>query len=380
MIIDANTGAVLHDEDGDSKRHPASLTKMMTLYLTFEALTQGRLTMQSSIPVSQQAASVAPSKLDLDPGDEITVSDAVKALITKSANDVAVALAEKIGGTQQNFVRLMNAKAKSLGMTQTNFENPSGLPDPDQVTTARDVITLGLHLQDDFPDYYPLFATRVFTFKGSSHRNHNTLMNSFAGIDGIKTGYTQASGFNVVTSLHRNGRHLVGAVFGGASAATRNGEMRILLTRALNRASTVKTRKPAPILVAKLRAEPKLAQRPTPKPRPEPKNEIASATPPVASKRANAPAEPVKRPPAVASSLTVAPPPADQNPASRGGRIAGRGFGCKSPPHHRRAAPGPAPSGPDRGRNDRYGSSRRASRAHRARCRQPDCFCRTCCE
>lgn len=288
--MDANTGAVLHQDDADELRHPASLTKMMTLYLTFETLEQGRMSMSSPVTISEEAASVAPSKLDLQPGEEISVREAVLALITKSANDVAVALAEKIGGNQKNFVRLMNAKARDLGMSKTNFENPSGLPDPDQVTTARDMVTLGLHLQDDFPQYYPLFATRVFTYSGSSHRNHNTLMNTFAGIDGIKTGYTQASGFNLVSSLHRSGRHLVGAVFGGSSAASRNAEMRTLLTRAMNKASPVKTRKPQPAYTAKLKGEPKRAERPA-KPKPV---EVAQAdTPPPAPKPARA-AEPPK--------------------------------------------------------------------------------------
>ena len=262
FVLDANTGAILHQDDADEQRHPASLTKMMTLYLTFETLEQGRMSMSSKITISQEAASVAPSKLDLEPGEEISVRDAVLALITKSANDVAVALAEKIGGNQKNFVRLMNAKARELGMSKTNFENPSGLPDPEQVTSARDMVTLGLRLQDDFPQYYPLFATRSFSYAGSSHRNHNTLMNNFAGIDGIKTGYTRASGFNLVSSVHRSGRHVVAAVFGGASAATRNAEMRVLLTRALTKASTVKSRKPQPVYVAKLKNDPKRAERP----------------------------------------------------------------------------------------------------------------------
>ncbi len=270
MIIDANTGAVLHNDDGDERRHPASLTKMMTLYLTFETVESGRLSFASPVKVSSEAASAPPSNLDLEVGEEISVGDAVRALITKSANDVAAALAEKIGGSQANFVRLMNAKAKALGMSNTNFENASGLPDPDQVTTARDMITLGLRLQDDFPQHYPLFALRTFRYNGASLRNHNTLMNHFAGIDGIKTGYTRASGFNLVTSFRRGGRHLVGAVFGGSSAACRNGEMRTLLTRTLTRASTLKTRKPAPILISKLKSEPKIAARPAPKPKPAP--------------------------------------------------------------------------------------------------------------
>ncbi len=305
MIIDANTGAVLHNDDGDERRHPASLTKMMTLYLTFETVELGRLSFASPVTVSSVAASAPPSNLDLEVGDEINVGDAIRALITKSANDVAVALAEKIGGSQANFVRLMNAKAKALGMSKTNFENASGLPDPDQVTTARDMITLGLHLQDDFPQHYSLFAMRSFRYSGASHRNHNTLMNRLAGIDGIKTGYTRASGFNLVTSFRRGGRHLVGAVFGGSSAASRNSEMRTLLTRTLARASSVKTRKAAPMLIAKLKSEPKIAVRPAAKPKPAP-----AVTPaPVQIAAAPQPAPKVKPAPAVTVAPVVAPEP-----------------------------------------------------------------------
>lgn len=304
MILDANTGAVLHDEDGDEPRHPASLTKMMTLYLTFDTVEQGRMSLSSMVKISQEAASVAPSKLELEPGEEISVADAVRAVITKSANDVAVALAEKIGGSQANFVRLMNAKAGELGMSKTHFENASGLPDPEQVTTAHDMITLALHLQDDFPQHYPLFAMREFRYNGHSLRNHNTLMNSFTGIDGIKTGYTQASGFNLVSSLRRNGRHLVGAVFGGQSAATRNGEMRTLLTRALNRASPTRTRKPSAYLIAKIKSEPKLAVRPAKKAAAV----VAEAKPAVvAEKPAPAPRPALRSPP---QTLPVEPPAA----------------------------------------------------------------------
>ncbi len=276
MVVDANTGAVLMNEDGDSPRHPASLTKIMTLYLTFEAIESGRLRMADKLTISEAAASVAPSKLDLDPGETLTVEHAIKALITKSANDVAVALAERIGGDEGNFVRLMNARARDLQMTNTNFRNASGLPNPAQITTARDMITLALALQDNFPSYYPMFATRTFAFRGKTYRNHNTMLNSFSGIDGIKTGYTRASGFNLVSSVRRGGRHVIGAVFGGASAATRNGEMRIILTRSLTRSSTVKTRKPAPLLIAKLKSAPKVAKRPEPKPA---RKELAAARP-----------------------------------------------------------------------------------------------------
>jgi len=276
MVVDANTGAVLMNEDGDSPRHPASLTKIMTLYLAFEAIESGRLRMTDKLTISEAAASVAPSKLDLDPGETLTVEHAIKALITKSANDVAVALAERIGGDEGNFVRLMNARARDLKMTNTNFRNASGLPNPAQITTARDMITLALALQDNFPSYYPMFATRTFAFRGKTYRNHNTMLNSFSGIDGIKTGYTRASGFNLVSSVRRGGRHVIGAVFGGASAATRNGEMRIILTRSLTRSSTVKTRKPAPLLIAKLKSAPKVAKRPESKPA---RKEIAAARP-----------------------------------------------------------------------------------------------------
>ena len=152
LVLDVNSGAILHDEDADELRHPASLTKMMTLYLTFETLESGRLKMSDKFTISKAAASVAPSKLDLDPGEQISVSDAIYAVVTKSANDIAVALAEKIGGTEANFVRLMNTRAREIGMTKTHFENPSGLPNDDHVSTARDMATLALHLMDDYPD------------------------------------------------------------------------------------------------------------------------------------------------------------------------------------------------------------------------------------
>ena len=273
MVIDANSGETLHADKADEPRYPASLTKMMTLYMVFEQLELGRLTPSTKIKVSQEAASAQPTKLDLEPGEQIAVIDAIKALITKSANDMAIALAEAVGGSEAKFAELMTAKARSIGMRNTTFRNASGLPDPGQVTTARDMLTLALHLQDDFPKYFPLFALRSFTYNGSSYRNHNTMLNSFEGIDGIKTGYTRMSGFNLVTSLHRGDKHLVGAVFGGTTAGTRNLTMRMLLTRSLLKASTKKTRKPAPVLVA--RAKP--ATRP--ETRPEPAKTVAAIAP-----------------------------------------------------------------------------------------------------
>jgi len=259
FVLDVNSGAVLHNDDGDAIRHPASLTKMMTLYLTFELIESGRLKMSDMITISEHAANAAPSKLDLKAGAQISVADGIKAIVTKSANDIAVALAEKIGGTEANFVRLMNTRARDIGMMKTHFENPSGLPDDDHVSTAHDMAILALRLMDDFPVHYQVFATRTFTYRGKSYRNHNTMLNTFQGVDGIKTGYTRASGFNLVTSVHRGGRHLVGVVFGGSTAASRNSEMRVLLTKAFTRASTAKTRKP--VLIAKLKGGPKIAAR-----------------------------------------------------------------------------------------------------------------------
>lgn len=250
LVIDANNGQVLHAAQADEPRYPASLTKMMTLYLAFEAIEQGRATYATRIRVSQEAASQPPTKLDLDPGETIALIDAMKALITRSANDVAVAIAEHFGGTEARFAGMMTDKARLFGMSRTTFRNASGLPDPGQVTTARDMVRLALRLQDDFPQHYKLFSTRSFTYEGSSYRNHNTLLSRYQGTDGIKTGYTRASGFNLVSSVRRGGRHVVGAIFGGSTAGRRDDAMQFLLSRGLNNASPYKTRRSAPVLVA----------------------------------------------------------------------------------------------------------------------------------
>ncbi|MGE5265767.1 MAG: serine hydrolase [Deltaproteobacteria bacterium] len=269
MVIDANTGRVLHDNAGSERRYPASLTKMMTLYLVFEAVEAGRLSFSTPVTVSERAAAAAPSKLGLDAGEEISVGDAVKALIVKSANDMAIALAEKVAGTENAFAALMTKRARQIGMSDTTFRNASGLPDPDQVTTARDMLTLAMRLQDDFPDHYRLFATRSFTFGGKTYRTHNALLGRFPGVDGIKTGYTRASGFNLVSSYHAGGKHVVAAVFGGVSAGLRDAHMRMLLARAIDTASTERSRKTGPQLVADV----KPAKRPQPKP-------VAKVSPP----------------------------------------------------------------------------------------------------
>lgn len=266
MVIDANTGKVLYQSHADAQRYPASLTKMMTLYLTFDFIERKRLKFSDRITISAQAAAQPPSKLGLKPGETITVRNAVLSLVTKSANDIATALAEHIGGSEANFARLMTQKARAMGMSKTTFKNASGLPDTSQTTTARDMLTLALRLQDDFPKHYKLFRTRSFTYGGKEYRNHNTLLRSFNGTDGIKTGYIRAAGFNLVSSVRRDNKHLVAAVFGGKTARRRNATMRAILTKALGKASTRKTRKPAgnPMLVA----TPKMVRQPQPNKRP----------------------------------------------------------------------------------------------------------------
>jgi len=279
MAIDANTGAVLHNQAGDEPRYPASLTKMMTLYLTFELIERGRLNYSSMIKMTQEGADAAPSKLEVKPGTEITVLDAAKALITKSANDVAIALAQHIAGTETNFAQLMTRKAREIGMSNTTFKNASGLPDPEQATTARDMLTLALHLRDDFPRHYALFSTRVFNYDGDSYRNHNMLLGRYRGTDGIKTGYTRLSGFNIVTSVNRDGKRIVAAVFGGRSARARDNLMEQLLNKALAKASTQVTRKPS--LIAR-------APQPSPARRPAPLPPAAVSAPPPAVAQASA--------------------------------------------------------------------------------------------
>lgn len=249
MAIDANSGKVLYNSSGDEQRHPASLTKMMTLYMAFELMNAGKLNYDTKIRFSARAAGQPPSKLGIEAGESIRLIDAIKALVTKSANDVATAVAEHIGGTEVNFAQLMTRKARAIGMKNTLFKNASGLPDPQQVTTARDMLTLAMRLQDEFPEHFKLFKTGSFAFRGKTYRNHNKLLEQIEGVDGIKTGYIRASGFNLVTSINRDGKSVVAAVFGGKTSQTRNAEMTRLLSVALKKASTSKTRKP--MLVAK---------------------------------------------------------------------------------------------------------------------------------
>jgi D-alanyl-D-alanine carboxypeptidase len=237
IVLDANSGKVLHSDKADELRHPASLTKIMTLYLLFEKLDAGKIRLDSQLPVSEHASAQAPTKLGLKPGQTIEAEDAIRGMVTKSANDAAVAIAEAVGGSEHDFAELMTAKAHALGMNHTVYRNASGLPNDDQVTTARDQATLGRVIQERFPRYYKYFATPSFTWQGETLRNHNHLLGHVEGLDGIKTGYTQASGFNLVASVRRNDRHIVSVVMGGTSAGARDARMRSLIGDYLDSAS-----------------------------------------------------------------------------------------------------------------------------------------------
>lgn len=229
LVIDAETGLVLRERNADKILHPASLTKMMTLLMVFEALDAQAISKNTRIRISSHAASMVPSKLGLPVGSTIQVEDAVFALVTKSANDIAAAVAEHLGGTESKFARLMTIRARDIGMSQTTFRNASGLHDPKQVTTARDMATLGRYILLRYPDYYRYFSTRQFTYKGKTYNNHNRLMRSYAGMDGFKTGYINASGFNLVASARRNGKRIIGVVFGGRTTQSRNDHMAAIL-------------------------------------------------------------------------------------------------------------------------------------------------------
>ncbi len=242
-MVDMNTGSILHAQDAEALRHPASLTKMMTLYVLFGYLRAGTIKPDTELVVTPHAASRAPTKLGLKPGSTIKVSDAAKAMVTKSANDAAATIAENLGGTEENFARVMTDTARRIGMTKTVFRNASGLPDKEQVTTARDMAILSAHLIHDYPAYYKVFETRYFTYKGRKYRNHNKLLFGYKGTDGIKTGYTRASGFNLAASVHRGNKHLLAVVLGGKTGSQRDAATRALLDKHLPKASESKPSK-----------------------------------------------------------------------------------------------------------------------------------------
>ncbi|MBD9490635.1 D-alanyl-D-alanine carboxypeptidase [Ensifer sp. ENS11] len=237
IVVDAKTGKVLYGEDADELRYPASLTKMMTLYLAFEALEAGRISKSTPVPFSKNASAEPPSKLGVRAGQSITVEQAILSLVTRSANDASTALGELLGGSEQRFARMMTNKARALGMTRTTYRNANGLPNTEQRTTARDQARLGLALRQHFPQYYDYFSTRSFRFGKQTIGNHNRLLGNVRGVDGIKTGYTRASGFNLVTSAQLEGRSIVAVVMGGTSGASRDAQMRRLVAKYMPAAS-----------------------------------------------------------------------------------------------------------------------------------------------
>jgi D-alanyl-D-alanine carboxypeptidase len=250
IVVDASTGRVLYADHANARRYPASLTKMMTLYLTFEGLDEGRFGLDTRIKVSRHAASEPASKLWLRAGSTITVKDAMHALVTKSANDAATALGEFLAGSETRFASLATKKARSLGMTGTVFRNAHGLPDPRQVTTARDMARLGIALRKHFPQRYSIFETRSYRYGKKTLRSHNRLVGKVRGVDGIKTGYINASGFNLVTSVERDGRSIVAVVMGGRTARSRDAHMRNLIERYLPNATPEFKRPGRSLLVA----------------------------------------------------------------------------------------------------------------------------------
>ncbi|WP_265518451.1 D-alanyl-D-alanine carboxypeptidase family protein [Nitratireductor luteus] len=238
IVIDAKTGKTLYEDSADAYRYPASLTKMMTLYLVFEALASKRISKNSRVTVSRNAAAEPPTKLGVPAGKSVTVEQAIQALVTRSANDVSTAVAEFLGGSESEFAKLMTTRARQLGMSRTTFRNAHGLPNSEQKTTARDMARLGIALREHFPQYYDYFSTRSFTYAGRRISTHNNLLGRVKGVDGIKTGYIRASGFNLVSSVSTGNRQIVAVVMGGRTARTRDAHMANLIKRYLPKAST----------------------------------------------------------------------------------------------------------------------------------------------
>ncbi len=318
IVVDTATGKVLYEASPDVRRFPASLTKMMTLYVMFEELDRGRFKMSTPLRVSALAQRQSPTKLGLRAGETVSVEDAVKGLITRSANDAAVVIAENVAGSVPAFADRMTRTARAIGMNNTHFNNPNGLPDPSNYSTARDLMKLGVALQVRFPQYYPLFSIKSYSFRGRFIGNHNNLLGRIDGVDGIKTGYVNASGFNIVTSVKRDGRKIVAVVMGGKTAAQRDSLVADLVSDFLPRAS--QARGYDGDLVAAVRSAPKIAGAPT---RPaEPAVPLAAmaehpnpvARPTIAAvtdldDRSPDPAAPI--PPADVANVAPTPPPAE---------------------------------------------------------------------
>jgi D-alanyl-D-alanine carboxypeptidase len=290
IVVDANTGKTLYASNANARRYPASLTKMMTLYLTFDALAKGKISKSTQVSFSANAAAEPPTKLGVRKGSSVSVETAILSMVTKSANDSSTALAEMLGGSESNFAQMMTAKARSLGMNGTVFRNANGLPNPGQFTTARDMATLGIALREHFPQYYGYFSQRSFMYGRTRINGHNRLLGRIKGVDGIKTGYTRASGFNLVSSVAVDGRRMVAVVMGGTSGASRDNQMAKLINAYLPKASRrgggdliAKTDDNSPVQALAKVMLPK-HDAPTPDNRPEAEEVIvASAAPEVAA-------------------------------------------------------------------------------------------------
>jgi D-alanyl-D-alanine carboxypeptidase len=309
ILLDAETGQVLSEQNADVLTYPASLTKMMTLYLTFEALNQGRIRLDQSFPVSQEAANHSPSKLALTPGDSVTVRDLILGIVTKSANDAAAVLAEGLGGSEAQFAQYMTWKARQLGMQHTWYHNASGLPDSQQRTTARDIARLALALYQHFPREYRYFQTTSFEFRGETVHTHNHLLEWYQGLDGIKTGFINASGFNLAASAVRDGHRLIGVIMGGSSARGRDRQMASLLDQGF-------------ALLASGRFVPHPQQQPVAQPAAP---LVASTAPAAAVATASARPLPVAaaaaRPPVARAAVATAVTPATADPAEKQGML-----------------------------------------------------------
>jgi D-alanyl-D-alanine carboxypeptidase len=349
IVVDANSGAIMQETNADSPRHPASITKIMTLYMLFERLASGKMTMNTELPVSAHAAAQAPSKLGLKPGDTIRVESAIRGIVTRSANDVAVVIGEAIGGDETNFGRMMTAKARSLGMNHTFYHNASGLPDDLQITTARDQSILARAIQDRFPQYYHYFSTPSFVFRGNVIRNHNHLLGRIPGLDGMKTGYIRASGFNIVTSVRRGGRHIIAVVFGGRTARARDARVVDLIDSNINVASIKRTAPPLAEGVETAEADAPAVK--------ETKETKVAAVAPAFAAAPTASAQPVAAPPlapASARSAEIPPEAGSTDPIKPNPvktfivRAAGtRTASLSAPaPDSRRLAPSPASANP----------------------------------
>lgn len=281
LVMDADTGLILFQRNPDKTLHPASLTKVMTLLMVFDALEAKKISLNTRVRISKRAASMVPSKLDLPVGSTIRVKDAINILVTKSANDIAVALGEKLGGSEYGFARKMNRKARDIGMSRTIFKNASGLHHEGQVTTARDMVKMANYVIKKYPKYYRYFSKKSFNYRGKTYKNHNRLMSTYKGMDGMKTGYIKASGFNLVASARRDRRRLIGVVFGGRSGKSRNAHMAEILDKGFARLNGMtvaqKQRAPKVIQVAAVAQPARLSTRIKRPPLPEAKPPMAGA-------------------------------------------------------------------------------------------------------